>query len=405
MENLKNDIQRKMKIRKYAAMNTDDQSIYEFNPINCDIDDKLHNLQMQFMENIQEADQSKTHNLYFNISSNRKYIGRLIIFLKRAIRKIIKILFGWFINPILDRQTFFNGKMINSVNSMNSIMTIKMQQYDQKISEMESYISYLKEKQNFDIESGLVKDINYKLDYILNRLNVSCDLKMLQQDDMDYFKFENNFRGPSSGIKSIQSVYIPYFDRYKDGKVLDIGCGRGEFLELMRENDIPAYGIDCYEPFVDYCNSKGLEAVMADALTHISELGDESLDGIFMSQVVEHLSNDYTRKLITTAYKKLKPGAYFILETPNPDCLAAISEFNIDMSHIKPVHYKALEYLFKEANYQSVERYHTEQSMYPLKAMHIEGDGISNKDEFNQGIDYINSLLFGYRDYTLIAKK
>lgn len=393
MDSLNNEIKRKIKIRKYAEMNTDDQSIYEFNSIKCNTGDKLNNFQLQFMENFQEADQSKEHSIYFNISSNRKYIGRLIIFLKRATRKIIKILFGWFINPILERQTFFNGKILNSVSSMNSII----QQYDQKICEIEDYISYIKEQKAFEIDN--------KLNYILNKMNVSCDLHMLEQEDMDYFKFENNFRGPRSSIKSIQSVYIPYFNRNKEGKVLDIGCGRGEFLELMKENNIPAYGIDFYGPFVDYCNKKGLEALNADALTHISGLDDNSLDGIFMSQVVEHLSNDYARKLISTAYNKLKPGSYFILETPNPDCLAAISEFNIDMSHIKPVHYKALEYLFKEARYQSVERFHTEQSLYPLKAMHIEGDGISNKDEFNQGIDYINSLLFGYRDYTLIAKK
>ena len=124
-----------------------------------------------------------------------------------------------------------------------------------------------------------------------------------------------------------------------------------------------------------------------------------------MSQVVEHLSNDYVISLIKTAYKKLKPGCYFILETPNPDCLAAISEFNIDIGHIKPVHYKALEFIFREANYTSVERYHTQQSLYPLSAKHIDGKEINNIQEFNQGIDNINGLLFTYRDYTLIAKK
>ena len=124
-----------------------------------------------------------------------------------------------------------------------------------------------------------------------------------------------------------------------------------------------------------------------------------------MSQVIEHLPNDYILALVRTAYQKLKPGCYFIVETPNPGCLAALSEFNIDLSHIRPIHYKTLEFILKESHFSSVERYHAEQTLYPVSAKHIQGSGIDNADEFNQGIDFINNLLFSYRDYTIVAKK
>ena len=101
----------------------------------------------------------------------------------------------------------------------------------------------------------------------------------------------------------------------------------------------------------------------------------------------------------------MKPGCYFILETPNPDCVAALTEFNIDMSHIKPVHFNSLKYLFEKNNFAKVERFHNPAAFYPLSAVKIEGDGISNIDEFNKGIGYINNMLFGCRDYTLIARK
>lgn len=421
MDNIEEEITRKVKMRKFAKNN-----LGTHNYINADsyegVDelDILSKLYSDLNENILDADQCKFQDGYNPIYSKRKKVGRIVVFIKRVIRKIINILLGWYIKPIFEKQSFYNSKILNAINLISYIEKTDNQKYLEKLAEKEKRIKVLESNYSLIADkiskiedktksmnelSDKIDNLSKKVEYILAELNISCDLDLLKQNDVDYFKFENIYRGDRSGVKDIQSVYLPYFKNNSNGTVLDIGCGRGEFLELLWENGVRAYGIDNYEPFVKYCNERGLSVKKGDALTHLNSLDDNSLGGIFMSQVVEHLSNDYVRNLIKTSYKKLMPGSYFIIETPNPDCLAAISEFNIDMSHIKPVHYKALEYLFKESNYQSVERYHTEQCVYPVKARHIKGEGITNIDEFNQGIDHINELLFGYRDYTLIAKK
>lgn len=446
MDDLAKEIKRKISIRKTAMDNMgydmDISSSSSIINISDNSDNEMQKLHSELYDNIREADQSKLQNGNPTITSRRK-LGKLIIFIKRAIRKTIKVFLGWFIRPILEKQTYFNGKAVNSVSLMRQILILQEKDYLQKIKDLECEIVKLK---NSDVTEKLIErvkhleektaegnntineynkmiekfdyftdnhqqlnsathDLDNKMKYVLNRLNVSCDLELLQKNNLDYFKFEDTFRGSRSSIKEVQSAYVPYFKHNSGGTILDIGCGRGEFLELMMDNEIEAQGVDIYEPFVGYCNERGFDAQLSDALSYLYSLNDCSLGGIFMSQVVEHLSNDYVIALINTAYRKLKPGCYFILETPNPDCIAAISEFNIDISHIKPVHFKALEFIFKEAHYTSVERYHTQQSLYPISAKHIDGKEISNIAEFNQGIDNINGFLFGYRDYTLIAKK
>lgn len=421
MDNLSNEIKRKIKIRKFAMDNLGRETeAGRSDSINAQSDDsELQKLYSLLHENIDFADQSKIQNGYSSIASNRK-LGKIIVFVKRAIRKAIHVFLGWYIKPILDKQTFYNGKIVNSINLSRQIALLQGKKYTQKIMELERSISALYREINemviirekYKELADSINDLSKKTEelanvtqYILNRLNVSCNINLLKQNNMDYFKFENTFRGPRGNVKEIQGIYVPYFMSNSGGIVLDIGCGRGEFLELMMENGINAYGIDNYEPFVKYCVERGFNVIKSDALTHLHSLENCILGGIFMSHVVEHLPDDYLRMLIITTYEKLKPGCYFIIETPNPDCLAALSEFYIDMGHVKPVHYRTLEYLFKEANFTSVERFHTEQSLYPLSAKHLDNADANNLEEFNKGIDNINGLLFGYRDYTLIAKK
>ncbi len=434
MGNLSDDIKRKIRIRRFAMDNADqgapDEIVGSSHGIdnNHHLGDEIESLYSQLYWNIEKADQCKIQTGYSIIRSDRK-LGKLIVFIKRFIRKAIHVFLGWYIKPILDKQTDYNGKAINAVNLLRQITSLQKQRIDELtriIHDLEDKISNIKNSDIHDLdnkitnlengvigdlkskisnlESGAINDLKLKMDYALDRLNVTCDINLLKNNQMDYFKFEDTFRGKRENVKEIQRAYVPYF-RGVDGIILDIGCGRGEFLELMYENGIPAYGIDIYDGFIDYCRERGFNVEKSDALTYLNKLQNCSLGGIFMSQVIEHLPNDYILALVRTAYQKLKPGCYFIVETPNPGCLAALSEFNIDLSHIRPIHYKTLEFILKESHFSSVERYHAEQTLYPVSAKHIQGSGIDNADEFNQGIDFINNLLFSYRDYTIVAKK
>lgn len=219
---------------------------------------------------------------------------------------------------------------------------------------------------------------------------------------IDYFDFENHFRGSIDAIKHLQMQYLPYFS----GKhhVLDIGCGRGEFLTLMQEQGIPAKGVDIYQPYVDYCRMQGLDAVCGDGTALLPELG--TFDGIFVGQVVEHLRTDQILALCEAAYAALPEGGCLVIETPNPTSLAIYTNaFYIDPSHVKPVHPLTMRYFLEKAGFTRIEVLYTESSRPPQQIPRLEGVDAANLEEFNQAMQEVSHLLYGSQDYAVIAVK
>ena len=223
--------------------------------------------------------------------------------------------------------------------------------------------------------------------------------------ELDYLAFENVFRGKREDILNKQKQYVKYFKNDLQGEVLDIGCGRGEFLEIMKKENIPAYGIDIYDPFINYCLEKELNVKKCDALTHLNSLEDDSLNGVFMDSVVEHIEDDYILALINMVYRKIKKGTYFIIITPNPETFGGLHNFNIDLEHKKPIHYLTLEYLLKCEGFTEVERYEAIEADFPDKLLKLKKDEIKNIKQYNDNIDIINKYLLGNREHVAIAKK
>lgn len=218
---------------------------------------------------------------------------------------------------------------------------------------------------------------------------------------IDYLDFENEFRGSAELIKQRQKQYIPYFKGKKN--VLDIGCGRGEFLELMKEENINATGVDTYEDFVSLCRIKGFEAVKADGLEYLSNCS--LVDGIFLGQVVEHLKLNEIINLCNLAYQKLEAGGCIILETPNPQSLSTFTNsFYMDPSHEKPVHPYSLRYYLKKAGFNDIKIIYTEESK-GAGIVSLLDSSASNIDEFNASLKRVSDILFGSQDYATIAIK
>ena len=230
-------------------------------------------------------------------------------------------------------------------------------------------------------------------------------------DSHKYVGFEDHFRGSADDIRARVAEYLPIFVGASD--VLDIGCGRGEFLSLLREHGVTARGVDLNAAMVDVCREQGLDASEGDALTHLRSLPDASLGGLFAAQVVEHLEPRYLAQMLDAAFDKLRPGAPIVLETINPACWFAFFESYIrDITHVRPLHPDTLTYLIVASGFQQAEvRY---RAPYPehekLQPVHApagpDGSAIADwADTINANVDRINRLLFTWLDYAAIGRR
>jgi len=150
-----------------------------------------------------------------------------------------------------------------------------------------------------------------------------------------YRGFEDIFRGDEAHVRRTQEAYL---DRFADAEwVLDLGCGRGEFLDALQERGITARGIDLDETMVARCREKGHEVELADAATALHRLDDRSLPGAFAAQVVEHLSHRELTDLLDLLHRTLAPGGVAVMETVNPHNPAALKAFWTDTTHHHPL--------------------------------------------------------------------
>ncbi len=172
--------------------------------------------------------------------------------------------------------------------------------------------------------------------------------------NVDWLKFADRFRGSEEDILSRQKMYA---SRFRDhGPVLDLGCGRGEMIQILQDAGIQARGIDSHADSIALCTAKGLEAEQADLFTYLSELPDASLGGVICCQVIEHLPQSRLPEMIQLVHAKLRAGGLVALETPNPECLAIFAtHFYIDPTHRHPIPPALTTFYLEEAGFGRVE--------------------------------------------------
>lgn len=225
-----------------------------------------------------------------------------------------------------------------------------------------------------------------------------------------YLGFEESFRGSEAAIRSRLESYVAHFEGQTD--VLDIGCGRGEFLDLLRQHGIQAWGIDLNHEMVEVSRARGLDVTEGDALGLLGTLEDNSLGGIFASQVVEHLPPAYLMRLLETALHKVRPGGVVILETINPACwLAFFESFIRDVTHVWPLHPETLQYLMRASGFQRVHIEYRSPVAASAKLQPVPAHGALDAhlqdlvSTFNENVEKLNSRLFTFQDYAAIARK
>jgi 2-polyprenyl-3-methyl-5-hydroxy-6-metoxy-1,4-benzoquinol methylase len=208
---------------------------------------------------------------------------------------------------------------------------------------------------------------------------------------MDYARFSERFRGSEEEIRKSQNFYRPWFEGCEN--VLDIGCGRGEFLDLMREMDVPAKGIDLSEESVMQCRARGFNAETADLFTFLNNAADCEFDGIFCSQVVEHLDPLQLPRMISLCAEKLTRNGVIAIETPNPDCLAIFATFfYLDPTHTRPAPSQLLDFYLTEAGFGAI-------------GIHLRSPAAEIFPELLQLPEAARSRFFGGLDYAIVGRK
>ena len=222
--------------------------------------------------------------------------------------------------------------------------------------------------------------------------------------------FENKFRGSEVEITARLLQYVHLFERASD--VLDLGCGRGEFLSLLRERGISARGLDINHEMVEACLARGLDATEGDALAYLESLPDASLGGLIAVQVVEHFQPPYLVRFLDTAYHKLKPGSTVVLETLNPSCWFAFFEAYLrDITHAWPLHPETLKFLVVASGFQRVDvrllsPYPIDARLQPvqLPPEALTVGMVSLAQTFNENVDKLNAVMYSYLDYAVVAE-
>jgi SAM-dependent methyltransferase len=236
-------------------------------------------------------------------------------------------------------------------------------------------------------------------------------------DSYKYVGFEDQFRGSRDAIRARLESYLPFFAGASD--VLDVGCGRGEFLELLSAAGISNRGIDLNHEMAELCRARGLEVAEADAVSYLTTIPDGSLGGLFAAQVVEHLQPDYLLQFLELAFHKIRPGGRIVLETLNPACWVAFFESYIrDITHVWPLHPETLKYLVTASGFsrtdieyrspvppqdrlQTIARLQASTASSPSTGADF-GDLV---ETFNANVDKLNARLFTHLDYAVIGTR
>lgn len=172
-----------------------------------------------------------------------------------------------------------------------------------------------------------------------------------------YRAFEDAYRGSRELIKARLQVYLPFIrplqNLYGQCAAVDVGCGRGEWLELLLRHGFTPQGVDLDEGMLAICHELELPAVYGDAIVALQALPDASLTIVSGFHIAEHISFESLQQLVAEAHRVLKPAGLLILETPNAENLAVGTErFYLDPTHEKPIPYLLLSFLTEYAGFE-----------------------------------------------------
>jgi len=213
-----------------------------------------------------------------------------------------------------------------------------------------------------------------------------------------YTAFEDQFRGSREDILNKLKVYLPLIEEAKVGTpelpILDVGCGRGEWLELLRESGYQAKGLDLNRVMVDSCRARGLEVLEEEVISYLQTLPDLSLGAVTGFHIIEHLPFPVLKQLLNEVVRVLKPGGLAIFETPNPkNLVVGACNFYSDPTHRNPLFPDTIQFLVESQGLSNVQILY----LHP-----VEGSPFDKEDA---GSQLLHTWFFCSRDYAVVGYK
>jgi SAM-dependent methyltransferase len=314
---------------------------------------------------------------FWPVTAERESGGGLKGFAKRVLRKLMR----WYVEPLAADQRVFNDsvlKLVDALSERADASAAGREQAERLVRELEERLTRLERRG----PAGAPQ------------VAPTVAAQPAATAVSDYFAFESRMRGSVDAIRERQR---PYVDDFRgNAPVLDIGCGRGELLGLLREAGVDARGIDADADMVAYARGEGLEVEQADLVEHLGQLDDGSLGGIFMGQVVEHLPAGTLVRALELAAAKLRPGGLLVAETINPLSPLALRSYFADLTHAQPLVPETLELLARQAGFAETE----------LRFLNQPADRLTEPDDpvIAANVRRLNELLFAPLDYALVAR-
>ena len=289
----------------------------------------------------------------------------------------------------------------NRISGLEASLNQGLSDRDHRIDGLEKNIAYLK-------NSLILQErrVSLLLDEARKRLPGPFNQKQLQVVanesahllDSLYVSFEDQFRGTREEIKGRLRVHLPILENAKAGKekrpILDLGCGRGEWLELLQEEGLLARGVDINSILVEQCRERGLEVIESEMMTFLHKLPEASLGAVTGFHIIEHLSFEILIKLLDETVRLLKPGGIAIFETPDPhNILVGSCNFYLDPTHNKPLPSSMMKFIAEARGLCRVEI----MSLHPFpESYRLSGSDLAER---------MNEYFYGPQDYAVIGWK
>jgi SAM-dependent methyltransferase len=321
--------------------------------------------------------------------------------MKAVLRKLMR----WYVEPLATDQRRFNAAALRLADALaereeagRAAHEWRLQDHERRLGDVDG------ELREIDRRLRLLVELEERLTRLERRRQepaegpvdaVPAPTAAAPQSALpDYFAFESRMRGSTDSIRERQ---LPYVDDFREAApVVDLGCGRGEFLALLREAGVEARGVDLDPDMVAYARGKGLEVLEGDAVSYLQGLEGGSLGGIFAAQLVEHLPAPTLVQLLELAAARLRPGGLFVAETINPLSPLALRNYYADLTHAQPLVPETLELLARQAGFATLE----------LRYLNPPDERLAEPDDpvIAANVRRLNELLFGPLDYAIVAR-